>query len=444
MVNRSLGHRFVLAAAALLAASEAAAQDAHYWTYGYGPVGQLTEGVLVGGVNDLSAVYYNPGALALIEEPRFVFGLTSVELASIDAPDAAGRNLDFDSTVFDVVPSMVAGRIGSGQGKDRFAFAFLSRHDTDWDLGFSDVDVSPGAAEAAAGFGRARERVVEYWIGGTWSHRLGEHLAVGLSPFVAYHAQRSRRALTLETIEPGGASALFVAREYEYDHLRALAKVGVAWRPSRLELGLAVTTPGIALHGSGSSAFNASATGDVERPLLAASSQTSLDASYRAPWAVAAGASWRGTRTTLHSTVEWFASVGPYEILSPEPALVAGTADTIPLTFEGAADDVLNFGAGVEHRIGDRVRLYGGAALNASSWRPEAETLATWDLVDVTAGLSFERGSSRLALGVGYAWGSEDLPRVVLPPGTGEPGTVTSARFSRWTFSVGGSVKGGR
>ena len=176
----------------------------------------------------------------------------------------------------------------------------------------------------------------------------------------------------------------------------------------------------------------------------AASSQTSLDASYRAPWAVAAGASWRGTRTTLHSTVEWFASVGPYEILSPEPALVAGTADTIPLTFEGAADDVLNFGAGVEHRIGDRVRLYGGAALNASSWRPESETLATWDLVDVTAGLSFERGSSRLALGVGYAWGSEDLPRVVLPPGTGEPGTVTSARFSRWTFSVGGSVKGGR
>ena len=39
----------------------AGAQDAHYWTYGYGPVGQLTEGTLVGGVNDLSAVFYNPG-----------------------------------------------------------------------------------------------------------------------------------------------------------------------------------------------------------------------------------------------------------------------------------------------------------------------------------------------------------------------------------------------
>src|SRR5262245_10635772 len=88
--------------ATLLASAAAGAQDAHYWTYGYGPVGQLTEGTLVGGVNDLSAVYYNPGALALVKEPRFVFGLTSIELAKIDAPDAAGNHLDFDSTVFDV------------------------------------------------------------------------------------------------------------------------------------------------------------------------------------------------------------------------------------------------------------------------------------------------------------------------------------------------------
>lgn len=443
MVSRPLGHGTILAAAALLAASNTSAQDAHFWTYGYGPVGQLTEGVLVGGVNDLSAVYYNPGALALIQEPRFVFGLTSIELASIEAPDAAGPDLDLDRLVFDIVPSMVAGRIGSGQGDDRFAFAFLSRHDTDWDLGFSDVDVSQGAA-STAGFGRARERVVEYWVGGTWSHRVHDRLALGLSPFVAYRAQRSRRALTLETIDSGTASAFFVARENEYNHFRALARAGLAWRPSRLELGLAVTTPGIALHGSGRAAFNATATGDVPRPLLSASSQTGLDASYRSPWAVAAGASWRGTRTTLHSTVEWFAGVEPYEILSPDPAPVAGSATTIPITFQGASDDVVNFGAGVEHRIGGRFTLYGGAARNASTWRPESETLATWDLVDVTAGVSFERGRSRLALGVGYAWGSEDLPRVVLPPDVTGPPPVTSARFSRWTFSVGGSMKGGR
>ena len=59
---RALTFASILAASSLAAAAPALAQDAHYWTYGYGPVGQLTEGTIVGGVNDLSAVFYNPGA----------------------------------------------------------------------------------------------------------------------------------------------------------------------------------------------------------------------------------------------------------------------------------------------------------------------------------------------------------------------------------------------
>ena len=84
---RALAFASILAASSLAAAAPALAQDAHYWTYGYGPIGQLTEGTIVGGVNDLSAVFYNPGATALIEKPRFTFTLTSVELASITAPE---------------------------------------------------------------------------------------------------------------------------------------------------------------------------------------------------------------------------------------------------------------------------------------------------------------------------------------------------------------------
>lgn len=433
-----------ISVAGLLTPARVAAQDAHYWTYGYGPVGQLTEGLLVGGVSDLSAVYYNPGALALIEEPRFVFGLTSVELAKIEANNAAGRNLDFDSLVFDIVPSVVAGHLGGGRNQpDQFAFAFLSRYDIDWDLGFSDVRIPPGADAASAGFGRARNRVVEYWVGGAWSHRLREGVSFGVSPFVAYRAQRSRRSVTLEDFGSGASSTLFVAAENEYDQVRALAKVGLAWRPGRIELGLTATTPGVGVYSVGRSVFNLSVAGAAV-PVLAASTQTGLDATYHSPWSVAGGATWRGTRTAVHTTVEWFTSVEPYEILSPEPAPVAGSTSTIPLTFFGAADGVVNFGAGVAHRLDDRFTLYGGAARNASSWRPESETVANWDLIDVTAGLTLDRGRSRLALGVGYAWGSEDRPQLIVPPGSSGPVPSISARFSRWTFSLGGSLTGAR
>ena len=59
-----------LAVLSLLAtAPRASAQDAQYWSIQYGPVGQLVGGQLIGGVSDLSATFYNPGALSLRSEP---------------------------------------------------------------------------------------------------------------------------------------------------------------------------------------------------------------------------------------------------------------------------------------------------------------------------------------------------------------------------------------
>ena len=430
------------AVAALLLPALVAAQDAHYWSYGYGPIGQLTEGTLVGGVSDLSAVYYNPGALALIDEPRFVLGLTSVQLSHIEVPGAAGAGLDFDSQVFDVVPSIVAGHLGRNDGqRDHFAYAFLSRHDTDWDLGYNNVSVSsqPGGS---AGFGRLRERVVEYWVGGTWSHRLRPGLSLGISPFLAYRAQRSRRTLTLEQVASGASSAAFVARENEYNHARALARLGIAWRPGSWQLGLTATTPGVRLYDSGKSVFNATVAGQGLPPLLSASTQKGLHADYHSPWSVGGGASWRRGGTALHSTAEWFSSVDPYDILEPAPAPIAGSEATIPLTFVGAADSVFNYGVGLEQRLNERLTLYAGAARNASTWNSSAETLASWDLTEATAGFSLLTSRARVAFGAGYSWGHGEIPRVIASPFQEAPPETPRASFSRWTFSIGASTKG--
>ena len=431
------------AALLLLAlASSAVAQDAHYWTYGYGPVGQLTEGTLVGGVEDVSAVYYNPGALALIEEPRFVIGLTSVELANIEVPGAAGEGLDVDQFVFDIVPSMLAGHIGENHGQaDHFAFAFLSRHDSDWDMGYSNVQVSGSSPDATAGFGRSRQRLVEYWLGGSWSHRLSERLSVGLSPFFAYRAQRRRRALSREELAGETSSAVFVGREIEYNHIRLLAKAGIAWRPGRWELGANFTVPGVKLWGNGKSMFNASVSGDAGPPVLSASVQKGLEPTYHAPWSVAGGATWRRPRGAIHATVEWFSSVAAYDILEPDPAPVAGSSETIPLTYRGEADSVVCYGLGLEQHLGGRVVLYAGAAHNESAWVAERDTFAAWDLTDFTAGLTFSTGRAKVALGLGYAWGSKEVPQPLLADDTGVPATV-DAKFSRWTISVGASVNG--
>jgi hypothetical protein len=431
-------------AAIVLAATLCSAQDAHYWTYGYGPIGQLTEGALVGGVSDLSAVYYNPAALALIEEPRFVLGLSSIELASIDLPGAAGSGLDFNSTVFEVVPSMVAGHLGGNEGqRDHFAYAFLSRHNTDWDLGYTSVQVSP-SPDGRASFARLRERLSEYWVGGTWSRRLRPGLSIGVSPFFAFRAQRQRRSLSVESVTASASQAAFVARETEYDHSRLLAKLALAWRPGHWELGLTATTPGLQVYRQGKVEFNASLSGANLQPLLSASTQKGLEASYHSPWSVAGGATWRGHGTAVHTTAEWFTSVAPYDILSPEPAPVAGSDATVPLTFTGSAASVVNYAVGLEQRVSERVTVYGGAARSASPWQPKSETLATWDMVDLTAGFTVRTSRSRVALGIGYGWGHGDVPSTVDPPFQPLSVETTRASFGRWTFSIGASLNGTR
>lgn len=435
---RSPGRSLPLLVAVLALPAALAAQDAHYWTYGYGPIGQLTEGTLVGGVSDLSATYYNPGALALLDKPRFVLGLTSVELANIEVPGVAGEGLDVDQLVFDIVPSMVAGSVFGQDGDDRFAFAFLSRHDSDWDLGYSDTRVRAEDADASAGFGRVRQRLVEYWVGGSWSHRFSDRLAIGVSPFLAYRAQRSRRSLTAEEITGGESRSLFVGSEYEYNHGRAFAKAGLAFRPGAWQLGLTVTTPGVALWSQGKVVYNASITGDVPEPFVAASTQRGLEATYHAPWAVAGGATWRRSATAIHTTVEWFSAVEAYDILRPDPAPVAGRSETVPLVYRGEADTVLCYGVGLEQRLGGLV-LYGGAAHNESAYVPQRDSFAAWDLTDVTFGLTVDTDRATVALGLGYAWGSNPIPQAIVPPEPKQPVQQHEAHFSRWTISFGAS-----
>ena len=49
-----------------LCAGALAAQDNHYWTHQFGTRASLMGGAMIGGVDDTSAVYYNPGRLGWI------------------------------------------------------------------------------------------------------------------------------------------------------------------------------------------------------------------------------------------------------------------------------------------------------------------------------------------------------------------------------------------
>ena len=146
-------------------------------------------------------------------------------------------------------------RLARGE-RNHFAFSFLSRYDSDFDLGVSEASVSPVSPAAAAGFGREEPR------GGVLDRR--QLVAPRLAPRVARRLafRRVPRAAQPSLAErrgsrPGVARAAFVGREHEYNHVRVLAKLGLAWRPGEWEL--ASPPPSrVKLWADGKSVFNAS------------------------------------------------------------------------------------------------------------------------------------------------------------------------------------------
>ena len=74
--------------ATVLLAAPAVAQDSQWWTNQYGNRARLLGGAVIGSSRDLSAVYYNPGGLAVVDEPDalltgYVFELDNIKYTDV-------------------------------------------------------------------------------------------------------------------------------------------------------------------------------------------------------------------------------------------------------------------------------------------------------------------------------------------------------------------------
>ena len=67
------------------------AQDAHYWTEQYGNKSTLMSGSVVGSVDDLGAMYYNPARLALQDDPTFLISAKAYQNVSLKVKDGIGE-----------------------------------------------------------------------------------------------------------------------------------------------------------------------------------------------------------------------------------------------------------------------------------------------------------------------------------------------------------------
>lgn len=447
-------------AALLAAAAPGRAQDAQYWDIQYGPVGQLLGGQVVGSTRDLSAAYYNPGGLALADDPEFLFSVQAFSLRTFSVrPTGGGAVLDVSQTDFGPFPGFVAFTLPRGWfgERTRLALSILTRQEMALRVNERFAGIEPQRNGRYGLESLFDERMQETWGGLTVSHRLSERLGLGATLFGVYRGQRTRWEQSLQLTHPDGSGvAALIVNDYDYSHWRVLGKVGLAWEGEKTRIGLAATTPSAGLFGGGRAGFTRSATGvDIDgdgRPdsVLLNGLDEDLDATYHSSWAVSAGASRRSGSLQVHVSGEWFAPVSTFEVLQGRSSTNAGS----PIALTQDLRSVLNVGVAAEYWLGgvsaDRgassrgTAVYGGFRTDFSASpdvAPNEAASFNQNLYHITGGTAFSLGSSRFSLGVEYAFGSKnrDLGLGGLPPGVpviGEP-IPAEARFSRWVFIVG-------
>jgi len=412
--------RLAVTVALILSGTEVSAQDASYWTNQYGTRATLLGGLVVGAHTDLSATFYNPGAVALATDPSLMFTSDAFQFIDIDL---TASGLDFRNSRLRPAPGMVAADIPGGWGAHRLSVSVLTRRDFHFEARARRTDESSVTAA------EARFRTSEYWGGATWSYAARDGLGVGATLYGALRSEETAFDAGVQSADSANALSETAAAEYRYWHGRLLAKVGVAWQRGPTTLGLTVTTPSLGLGGDGEVYVGASSiASDPGVPSrIEGSAQRDLQPDHRSPVSVALGAAHRLGSYTAYFTAEWFGSVPEYAVLEPSPFVGQTSGDTVAVQVNRAEKSVVNFGLGLEAALTEETSLYGAFFTNAPSTEPVSGSLPTalglWDIRNVSLGIATSFRGIGLTTGLAFGFGSDRVEAPVSagrPPATGE------------------------
>ena len=429
------------------------AQDCQYWTLQYGTRGELLGGVVVGSAVDLSATYYNPGSLALVKDPSVILTATVLGMQTIRVKSEEPGQDALSSQNIGPEPSMFAGLLPMKWWGGRMAYSFITRQKLDFKLVENEGAVigldEPGDSLSIGGEIMLDQNVGEDWGGLTWAKRVHDHVGVGVTLYGAYRSQTLSRRQTVEAIGGGGFGASLTDwNDVSYETFRVLTKLGIETDLGGTSLGLALTTAGLPVYGSGDILINRVVIGDanldgIDDSEAIVSYGRGLHAEYRSPFSIAAGGSYRWTTTTLHATIEYFSSVDPYTVT--ETAAPAGGPGliTVASRYDHALDSVVNFGAGIERRFSEKSTGYISFIADHSAYAKVpsgtyAIVVSTWDIYHLNGGVAFTIGGTDVTLGGGFAWGSNPLD--VTPDSEGVlPATIVPSEvtYSRVKFILG-------
>jgi hypothetical protein len=412
-----------------LFAIPALSQDAHYWNIQYGTRSTLLGGAVIGSVSDLSATYYNPGAIALFEDANFILSARVYQLETITIEDGVGNGKDLDYSTIAPSPSFVAFDLKFDfLGKARLALSILTRQKMDFEFrnrlidSLDILESSPGKENFAGGISIERE-FDEIWSGITYSSKASETVGFGLTGYVAYRSQRSSAQTIIQVLPSQGDIASYTDIDgYRYNNFRFLIKGGVGLNLNPLTLGLTVTSPSVNITGTGSvsthfflSGVDTSGDG-INDNQFQSNFQDEVKSQYKSSWAVGFGCGYRLGKFKFHASAEWYDAVDKFFVLETEPFTSQSSGEILTNDLTHELKSVTNYGIGIDFFSNPNLIISASFATDFSARVPQTESnhsVSTWNIYHISGGTTFKIGNSDLTLGLEYAFGSKNIGQII-------------------------------
>jgi hypothetical protein len=391
------------------------AQDSHYWTNQYGTEASLLGGLVVGSKHDLSSTFYNPGTLALTTDQVLTISSDAYQITQVNITNESPAVPNLESNTSGSAPSIVAFRLQLDElGENQIAFSVLVKDVVKSDFYGRDInktDISGIRANDAIIF----QDNFETWVGFSWGFKIKEKIGIGISQYVALRSNRQRLQIINQVQEdPQTAASRIIYSDTYFNNFKILWKAGIIFDHRPLSFGFTVTTPSLNLFNyTGESSINISQINSAgEEQFIAVNDEDGLTSEFKTPFSLTFGAAYHLEKTSFYLSAEWFAKISSYEVLNTQPVLVMPTGEVLPNTNYLSRRSIINFGLGVDHKLGKDLSLYGSIFTNNSAKNPDEKSkysLSGYNILHFLGGVALKYDIIDLILGLGYATGNNEV-----------------------------------
>jgi len=395
------------------------AQENNYWNIQYGTRSTLLGGAVIGSVSDLSATFYNPGAIALFPDVKFILSAQVYQMDNFTIKDGAaeGKDLDYSSVV--PSPNFVAFDLGFDfLGDDRLAFSILTRQNSNLEFSSRFIDSLevieswPGKENFAGGI-NTEKKFNDVWGGITYSTKLSKIIGIGFTGYVSYRSHKATSLTILQALQDtvnGEIASYSDITNYRFNNCRTLLKAGVGLNLNPLTIGLTVTSPSLNIFGSGSVGTHLFVSG-IDSNTFNSNYQEDIKSKFNSSWAAGLGGAYNFGKVKLHLSAEWYDAISKYDILDTESYSSQSSGEILTNDLTHEAKSIINYGVGLDYFAGDSLIFSLSVTTDFSAFVENTSTnlaaYSAWDLIHIAGGSTFNIWKSEVTVGVVYSYGSQ-------------------------------------